>query len=440
MAEATRPTRTFAPVRFALARVTLGLNSSPQGERMPPVPEIPRIISVDDHVVEPPDLWSSRLPAKWRDRGPRVVRDTAKVHMEGGVFTFERGAADGVPCDFWLYDDLVYPFPKLSAASGFDNLDNEPVTFDEIRPGTWKQKERLEDMDANHTEVSMCFPNVLPRFCGQAFYEREDKELAMACIQIYNDWMIDEWCAGDGKGRFIPTTIIPLWDPQLAAREIERCADKGSHSITFSENPHPLGLPSVHDKDRFWDPVFAACEATDTVLNMHIGSSSKMPSTSPDSPFIVSSVLTFTNSMGSVVDFLMAGIFQRFPGLRVAYSEGQCGWVPYVMERADKLWKERGDTTFGTDLPLPPSTYVKDHIWFTVFDDETGLRNRDFIGMDQICFLVDYPHADSTFPHTYKVAQDIAMHAGLNQEETNKLFRTNAINLYRLDKYLGIEK
>jgi predicted TIM-barrel fold metal-dependent hydrolase len=407
---------------------------------MASLPEVPRIISVDDHVVEPPDLWTSRLPKKFVDRGPRVVRDTAKVKMVGGVFTFERGEPDGAPCDFWLYDDLVYPFPKLSAAVGFPNLDNEPVTFDDIRPGCWKQKERLEDMDANHVEASINFPNVLPRFCGQAFLERQDKELALLCIQAYNDWTIDEWCAGAGKGRLIPLTIVPLWDAEAAAAEVRRCADKGSHAITFSENPFHLGLPSVHDKGRFWDPLFRACEETETVINMHIGSSSKMPSTSPDSPFIVSSILTFQNAMGSAIDFIMSGTFQRFPQLRIAYSEGQVGWAPYVLERADKLWHERAGASFGSDLPEPPSSYVKDHIWFCIFDDDTGLRNRNHIGMDQITFEVDYPHADSTFPHTKKIAEDIVARAELNEEEVYKLFRGNAIKLYRLDKYFGITK
>ncbi len=400
---------------------------------------IPRVISVDDHVVEPPDLWTSRLSAEYQDRCPRVVRQRAKFKFEGGVFTYERDVPDGDWCDWWLYDDLVYPFPKLSAAIGFPDLRNEPVTFDDIRPGCWKQAERLEDMASNHVDASLCFPNVLPRFCGQAFLERQDKDLALLCVRAYNDWMIDEWCAGAGKNHLIPLTIIPLWDPALAAEEIRRCADKGSHAVAFSENPFHLGLPSMHDSSRFWDPFLAACEETDTVINMHIGSSSKMPSTSPDSPFIVSSTLTFQNAMGSMVDWILSGTFVRFPALRVAYSEGQAGWVPYVLERADKLWEERvADATFGSTLPDPPSSYVPGHIWFCMFDDEVGLRNRDIIGMDQLTFEVDYPHADSTFPHTEETATKIVQEAGLNETETRKLLRDNAIELYHLDRYWGI--
>ena len=397
--------------------------------------QIPKIISVDDHVVEPPDLWTERLPKKYLDRGPRVVRDSAKFHFEGGVFSYERGVDDGEPCDWWLYDDLVYPFPKLSAAIGFENLDVTPTTFDEIRPGCWIQKDRLADMDANHTDASICFPNTLPRFCGQAFLERADKDLALVCVQAYNDWLIDEWCAGDGYGRLIPLTMIPLWDAELAAAEIRRCADKGSFAITFPENPYPLGLPSIHDKTRFWDPVFQACEDTESTICMHIGSSSSMPTTSPDAPFIVSSTLTFSNAMGSMVDFIFSGTLERFKTLKIAYSEGQVGWMPYVMERADKLAAERvADDTFGTTLPHPPSSYV-DRIYGCVFDDEVGLANRDRIGMDQITFEVDYPHADSTFPRTLEVATGICTNAGLSDDEVYKFLRGNAITCYGLERF-----
>ena len=397
--------------------------------------DIPRILSVDDHVVEPPDLWTSRLPAKYQDRCPRVERDSAVFNFEGGEFTYQKGVPGGAECDWWLYDDLVYPFPKLSAASGFETLDVEPVTFDQIRPGGWKQADRLADMTANHVDASLCFPNVLPRFCGQTFLEREDKELALLCVQAYNNWMIDEWCAGDARGWLIPLTLIPLWDPAAAALEVHRCADKGSFAVAFSENPYHLGLPSIHDKDRFWDPFLTACQETDTVVCMHIGSSSKMPTTSPDAPFSVSSTITFANAMGSMCDYILSGVFVRFPRLRVSYAEGQVGWMPYIIERMDKIWAERGDASFGIDLPEPPSTYIPGHVWGCIFDDEIGLKNRDVIGMDQICFEVDFPHADSTFPHTLEVATRICDAAGLADEEVYKLMRGNAIECFGLERF-----
>ncbi|HEY2813663.1 MAG TPA: amidohydrolase family protein [Acidimicrobiales bacterium] len=404
---------------------------------------IPRIISVDDHVVEPPDLWTSRITGKFADRAPKVVRDTARFSFKGGVFSFEKGVEGGDWCDWWLYDDLVYPFPKLSAAVGFDELDVTPVTFDEIRPGCWKQKDRLADMDANHVEASICFPNTLPRFCGQTFYEQVrkggDADLALLCVQAYNDWMIDEWCAGDAKGRLIPLTMVPLWDAQMCADEVRRCADKGSFAVAFSENPHPLGLPSVHDKDKFWDPFFHACQDTDTIVCMHIGSSSRMPATSPDAPFIVSSTLTFSNAMGSMLDYIFSGTLERFPRMKLAYSEGQVGWMPYVLERADKLWAERSDNSFGTSLPRRPSEYLPGRVYGCIFDDEIGLRNRDVVGMDQICFETDYPHADSTFPRSKEVAEEICAKAGLDDDEVYKFIRGNAITAFGLERH-GITK
>ena len=403
---------------------------------------LPRIISVDDHVVEPPDLWTSRLPSKYADRGPRVSRDRGSAEMSGGVYRFQKGGTEGPEYDWWLYDDLVYPFPLLSASVGFsiDEKTLRPTSFDEIAPGCWKQPERLAAMDENHVDASICFPNVLPRFCGQAFLEREDKVLAKLCVEAYNDWMIDEWCAGAGHGRLIPLTIVPLWDVQLAAAEVRRCAAKGSHAITFSEAPYHLGLPSFHDANHYWDPLFEACQETESVINMHIGSSSKMPTTSPDAPMGVSSTLTFQNAMGSMVDLLMSGTFARYPDLVVAYSEGQVGWMPYVLDRIDKVWEERRASAGISEIvPMPPSSYFPGHIYGCIFDDPVGLEMRNRIGMEQITFEVDYPHSDSTYPRSAEVAQKICDEAGLDDNERYLFLRGNAIRAYGLQRF-GIEK
>ena len=394
--------------------------------------DIPRIISVDDHVVEPPDLWTSRLPAKYQDRCPRVERDSAVFNFEGGEFTYQKGVPGGAECDWWLYDDLVYPFPKLSAASGFETLDVEPVTFDQIRPGGWKQADRLADMTANHVDASLCFPNVLPRFCGQTFLEREDKELALLCVQAYNNWMIDEWCAGDARGRLIPLTLIPLWDPAAAALEVHRCADKGSFAVAFSENPYHLGLPSIHDKDRFWDPFLTACQETDTVVCMHIGSSSKMPAASPDAPPAVAATLSFNNAIASMSDFLFSGVLVRFPELKLAYSEGQIGWIPYILERADDVWLEHRAWGGVADLiPEPPSTYYYRQIFGCFFRDNHGLRSLDEVGVDNITFETDYPHTDTTWPHTKQVAEKMMGH--LPADVVWKIVRGNAARMLSLE-------
>lgn len=398
------------------------------------MPRIPRIISVDDHVLEPPDLWTSRLPAADRDRGPRVVRERGRV-VEAAFGAWQPDP-DGEWADVWYYDDLVKPISRMSAAAGLGELRWGSVTFDEVRPGAWKQADRLADMDANHVDASVCFPNTLPRFCGQAFAERQDKDLALACVRAYNDWMVEEWCAGDGAGRLVPLTIVPLWDVALAVDEVRRAAAMGSHAVTFPENPWSLGFPSFHSGA--WDPFFAACVETGTTVCMHIGSSSQMPRTTPDAPFIVTSTLAFQNIMGSLLDVVFSGTLARFPALTIAYSEGQVGWMPYLVERADALWRERSDNSFGTNgvrLDEPPSAYVRRQVYGCIFDDETGLANRDRIGMDRICFEVDYPHADGTFPDTEKVATEMCVNAGLDEAEVYALLRGNAIEAFGLQRF-----
>jgi hypothetical protein len=139
--------------------------------------------------------------------------------------------------------------------------------------------------------------------------------------------------------------------------------------------------------------------------------------------------------MGSLLDYIFSGTLERFPELKIAYSEGQVGWMPYVLERADKLWAERGDNSFGTSLPRPPTSYLPGRVYGCIFDDEIGLRNRDIVGIDQICFETDYPHADSTFPESKQVAIDICTKAGLDDGEIYKLLRGNAISAFGLERF-----
>lgn len=391
------------------------------------------MISVDDHVVEPPDLFDGRLPAAYADRAPKVVRE--RLRFVGGSKGREWvHDPDGLWCDAWRYEDATMPLMWLLAAVGDATVDIEVATYDEIRPATWQKAARLEDMTANHVEAAMCFPNLF-RFAGQTFSEVADRELSLHCIRAYNDWIIDDWGGGEARGRLLPVTIVPLWDAELAAAEVRRCADKGSYLVTFPENPYPLGFPSLYEPERYWAPFFTACEDTETMVNMHIGSSSRLPHATPNAPFIVDSTQTYLNSQGSLLDFMFSGTFEYHPKLKVSYSEGQVGWLPYMLERADKLWHERANNEFGTWIPNPPSTYIPDRVYFCMFDDEVGLRMRDLIGMDQITFETDYPHADSTFPETESVLAAICAAAGMTDEERYKLARGNAIRGYGLHRY-----
>jgi len=389
----------------------------------------PKIISVDDHVIEHANVWQDRLPEKYKDIGPRVVRERGNMQFVGGVFSYEPDP-EGAEADWWVYEDLKVPQTRLSAAAGFDRDEVKVtgITYEEMRKGCWDPTARLEDMDANWTEAQMSFPS-FPRFCGQTFMEASDKELSDLCVKAYNDWMVEEWCGGS-DGRLIPLIIIQLWDAQLAAQEIYRNAERGVRAVCFSEIPPYLGLPSVHTD--YWEPFFRACEETGTVINMHIGSSSKMPSTSADAPAAVGSTLTFGNAMSSMTDWLFSGWLARLPNLKIAYSEGQIGWIPYILERADKVWEEnRGWGGVSDVVTEPPSTYYYRQIYGCFFDDIYGLENIEKCGIDNICFETDYPHSDSTWPKSREVAEKLM--GNLPDDVIRKLVRGNAIEMLGLD-------
>jgi predicted TIM-barrel fold metal-dependent hydrolase len=397
------------------------------------VAAIPKIISVDDHVVEPPHVWERWLPAKFRERGPRVVRRGVSAIRFEGAAVYSQDFDEDSPhkADTWVYEDLTYIHKRMVAAVGYprDEMTMTPITYDDMRPGCYEPKARLEDMDLNWVEASACYPT-FPRFCGQTFAEGKDKDLGLACVKAYNDWMVEEWC-GDSGGRLIPICLVPLWDSELAAAEVRRNAERGVRAVAFSEIPVHLGLPSIHSGA--WDPLFAACEETHTALCMHIGSSSRMPATSADAPPSVTATLAFGGAMMSVVDFLWSGVLVRYPALKLAYAESQIGWLPYILERIDDVWEDNQGWAQTKQIPEPPSTYFHRSVYGCFFKDQSGIDMRDRIGIDRITFETDYPHSDSTWPETRAVAAKLL--DGLNEHEIYRILRGNAIDLFELQGF-----
>ena len=405
--------------------------------------ELPKIISVDDHVVEPPHVWQTYLPQRYREQGPRVERE------KWGPFVHKPGARyrntvdpDGVEGDFWIFEDEVIYVHKsfvaipLSATPDgdvkhFDRtvMQMVPITYDEMRPGCYDREARIADFDLNWVDGSLPFPT-FPRFCGQTFLEAKDHDLGLACVRAYNDWMVEEWCE-PSRGYNIPLCIMPLWDAELAAAEIERMAAKGVHAFCFSEIPTRLKLPSIHSGE--WDPMFAAADANDIVLCMHVGSSSTMPAASPDSPEAVGGTVAFNNVMASMADWLFSGNLIRFPNLKLAYSEGQIGWIPYALERADTVWEHHNPWMHTKDrIPELPSSYYWGRIFGCFTADRHGLANINACGEDNICFETDYPHTDTTWPHSREYAEK--MIDGLTDEQAYKVLRGNAIKMLSLDR------
>ena len=405
---------------------------------------VPRLISIDDHVIEPPTLWTDRVPQRLAEAVPHIRRVKAYSQgwtQDGMQFVQDDSHPDARWADVWEYEEQRIYLYRGYAAVGFprDEMDSKPLSYidDDMRPGCYDQTSRLADMDRNHTEASMCFPTI-PRFCGQLFLRANDKDVAFTSVQAYNDWMIEDWCGGAGHGRLIPLTLVPLWDAELAAAEVRRCAEKGSHSVTFSEIPPFLGLPSIYSG--YWDPFIAACEETETVINMHIGSSSRTNTTGPDAPHLMHLALLFENGMHAMMDWALSGKLAQFPDLKIALSEAQAGWMPFILERMDKVW-ERNDPVdqLQTVLKEPPSSYIRRQVFGCVYDDLHGLRSRNEISLSQLMFETDYPHADSTWPGSKDLLHQLAMDAGLNQHELWQLARGNAIACYQLDRHFGIQ-
>src|SRR5574341_1735225 len=211
------------------------------------------LVSVDDHVVEPPDLFEGHLPEKWTEYAPK------SVHKDDGT-------------DVWVYEGSEIPNIGLNAVAGRppEAYNIDPTSSERIRDGCYDIDERLKDMNRNGVLGSMCFPSFV-QFCGQLFSRSKDLDIGLNLLRAYNDWHIDEWC-GTYPGRFIPLSIPPIWDPQLMADEVRRVAAKGCHAVTFSEDPAKLGWPHIFGDH--WDPFFAACEDEEVVICLHIGSSS----------------------------------------------------------------------------------------------------------------------------------------------------------------------
>ena len=299
-----------------------------------------------------------------------------------------------------------------------------------MRPGCYDREARIADMDINHVERSLCFPT-FPRFAGQMFYESPDKEVALLSVRAFNDWMIDEWCGPSG-GRLIPLCIVPLWNAQLAATEVRRIAAAGCRAITFPELPTFLGLPSIHDRDHFWEPLWQACNDTGVTIHMHIGSGSKMPQTSIDAPSGVGVAVTSINAFMALADWLLSGVLARYPNLKIAFSESQVGWMPYVFERCDRVFlQSSGWCEINPSVTELPSSYVPGRVYGCFFDDMVGIETRHLIGVTQMLFETDYPHQDSTWPNTPDVVARIAER--VSARELEMMVRTNAIDLLGLD-------
>lgn len=370
------------------------------------------LISVDDHICEPPDMWDGRLPERWKDRAPRVV------HKQDGT-------------DVWTFEGRQMPNLAVNAVAGRppEEYGMEPTAYSQLRAGCYDIDARIGDMNAAGILGSLCFPS-FPGLTGELFAQQEDKDLSRAMVQAYNDWHIESWC-GSYPGRFIPLGLPMMWSAKAMAGEIHRLAKKGCHAVTFSDNPQHQGEPSLHDP--YWDPVWRACCDEGTVICMHIGSGTGMSFDEPDCPAEVLIASVPITLFHAAMNLTFSRAFREFPDLKVALSEGGIGWIPYFLERADYTYQHHRHWThqnFGDKLP---SDIFREHVICCFIDDGAGIEARHRIGVDTLTWECDYPHSDSTWPNAPEALWKTL--EGVSPEEIGKMTHLNAMRHFQYDPF-----
>lgn len=368
------------------------------------------LISVDDHNVEPPEAFIRHYPESRKAEAPRIIKKDGK--------------------DVWFFQDTIFPTIGTNAVVGRPRSEYgmEPDEFEQMRPGTYDAKARVDDMNANGVLASLNFPT-FPAFAGNTLF-RFPNEAGVRAIRAYNDWHVDEWCAA-GPGRFIPMIILPLWDIEETVAEARRWAARGVHAIAFPDNPARCGMPSIHNEH--WDPLWKVLDDNRMVINCHIGTGTRAEHASDDSPidaWITTMPMSIANS---AADWLHAPIWKRYPNLRMALSEGGIGWIPYFLERADFTHEHHHEWTFTDFGGRQPSDVFKERIITCFIDDNAGLEMLHRMNTDMVTWECDYPHSDTLWPNCPEYLWKSVQH--LDRATIDKITHLNAMREYSFDPF-----
>ncbi len=366
------------------------------------------IISVDDHLVEPPDMFEGRLPRHLQDRAPRVIT-TKQGH------------------EVWEFDGQRHSQVGMNAVAGRrpETVAVEPFRFDQMRPGCFDVDARVHDMDLNGVWASLSFPSMITGFCGRVYSQCSDPELGLATTRAWNDWMHEAWWSPH-PDRVIPMGITWLSDPELGAEEIRRNAERGFRSVTLPERPHLLGYPSIFTD--YWEPILRACAETDTVVSLHVGSSGlgEFPPGCDQAVVPLAATLFGQLSLTACTEWLWSGHPVRLPGLKIAMSEGGIGWVAMLIDRLENIVDRSG---YGLGWDVRPADVLRRNFWFCTIDDPSTIETRHTIGVENIMVEVDYPHGDGTWPDTQAVIERAWGH--IPPAERRAMCCENAALLYR---------
>jgi predicted TIM-barrel fold metal-dependent hydrolase len=376
------------------------------------------ILSIDDHLIEPPDMFDRHVPRRYVDQAPKLLR-----------------RPDG--SEEWIFEGRVMGVMGINSTVSWpkEEWGFNPSALAEMRPGAYDIHERIRDMDRNGIFASMCFAT-FAGFSGRTFQEAQDKDLALIMLRAYNDWHIDEWC-GAYPGRFMPNAIPPIWDPEVLAAEVRRVAAKGCRAISMPELPHLQGYPSYQNE--YWDPFFVACCDEGVVMNLHIGQGLNAIQMAPDFTNDHYMVLATQVSVLSVQDLLWGPALRKYPSLKVAWSEGGIGWIPFLLDRADRHYQNQKWTRqdFGDKLP---SDVFREHALACFINDPMSMKLYREIGVDLLAFESDYPHSDCWWPDAPEALLSQCDGAGCSDEDIDQISWRNVARFVDFDPFAHIPK
>jgi predicted TIM-barrel fold metal-dependent hydrolase len=370
------------------------------------------IIDCDSHVNEPPDLWQERVPAKWKDRAPRVD------HREDG--------------DMWLFDGGKERWPVgLTAVAGLSYFDYKPmgITYETMRRGSFDTKARLDDMDADGIYAQVLYPSVTLK--GAKIYSQE-RELQKACVRAYNEWLC-EFCQGSG-GRLIAQAILPTTGVEDALAEVDWALEHGHRGVLISSFPNG-SLDAKPEDDRFW----ARVQEAGLPVAVHIGSflrgnlGGRRDGWS-SLAFVGMAALTKAGgqTLPAVCDILFSGIFQRFPKLKVVLVESNIGWIPTLLEQSDDMFmRYRWYTGAVSEQKESPSTIFFRNFWATFMVDTVGMDLLHRMNVDHLMWSTDYPHSGSDWPNSRLTIERVFRDVPCDQ--VKKMLHGNCKALYGLD-------
>lgn len=376
-------------------------------------------IDCDAHITEPGDLWTSRLPAKFKDRGPILVRDP-----DSGV-------------DMWTIggDKPIMPVGHTAVAGWGKPFPSAPRNMDEVPKASFDAHARLDYLDSVGIWSQMMYPNV-GGFGNQAFLNLKDPDLILACVQAYNDFLTD-WASADPR-RLIAITATPFWDVEASATEIKRCAKKGHRGILFTGEPQTQGMPLLGD--RHWDPIWNAAQEAGLPISFHIGSGNFTEGFTTDrikthglgATLVRMTVNLFLDNAKQLVDLLTCGVLARFPELKFVSVESGIGFLPFILESLDHAFEYSDMRGQNPAYDLLPSDYFRRQVYGCYFYEEIAPQLLiDSIGVDNILFETDYPHPVCLFGNVRE-----KIDAGLKGSSPvvrDKLLWRNAAELYRID-------